>query len=267
MAEAIRTRLVTAIVLAALLLLALFALPVPVASALFAALLLIGAWEWAALGGLGSHGGRLAYAACAALIGFLIWRYAAAALGVDTLALVDIAVWAVGLAWMLRFPVRIPRRLSLLSGLLVLPIGWWLVTSLLGEHGPWWVLLLFAIVAAADIGAFFSGRAFGRVRLAPAVSPGKTWEGVAGGMLGAAAVGAAAAVALDLSVARMALLAVAVAAISVIGDLTLSMHKRSAGIKDSGRIFPGHGGVLDRIDSLLAALPMYVLGLEAVIGS
>jgi len=266
MPEAIRTRLLTALVLAALLLLALFALPVTVAGLMFGLLLLIGAWEWAALGGLTKAGGRIAYTAGAAVIAFVVWRYAGPTLGLDTLALIDIAVWVVGLAWLLRFPVRVPRRMTLLSGLIVLPLGWWLLTQLLAQRGPWWVLLLFAMVAAADIGAFFSGRAFGRVRLAPAVSPGKTWEGVVGGLLGAAAVGAAAALWQDVPVLRMALLAAAVAAISVIGDLTISMHKRSAGLKDSGRIFPGHGGVLDRIDSLLAALPVFLLGVAAMSG-
>jgi phosphatidate cytidylyltransferase len=161
----------------------------------------------------------------------------------------------------------VPRAFTLISGLIILPLGWWLVTRLLGGLGPWWVLLLFAIVAAADIGAFFSGRAFGKVKLAPAVSPGKTWEGVIGGLAGTAVVGTVAALAFGLPVMAMALLAVAVGAISVIGDLTISMLKRNAGVKDSGRIFPGHGGVLDRFDSLLAALPVYLLGLGVVAGS
>ncbi len=263
----IRERFLTAVVLAAILLFALFALPVWVGSALFAVLLAIGAWEWAALGGLGSTSGRSAYTAAALILGWLVWRWAGAGSGVVPLSVVDVAVWVVGLVWMLRFPVAIPRAFSLLSGLIVLPLGWLLVTELLGARGPWWVLLLFAVVAAADIGAFFSGRAFGRVRLAPAVSPGKTWEGVIGGLLAAAAVGVIAAVWLQWSLLSMALLAVAVGAISVIGDLTISMLKRDAGLKDSGRIFPGHGGVLDRVDSLLAALPVYLLGLGVVTGS
>ena len=263
----IRERFVTAVVLAAILLLALFALPPIAGSVLFGVLLLIGAWEWAALGELRQTGGRLAYAAAALAVGWLVWALGTSGTSVATLALVDLAVWVIGLIWMLRYPIAIPRAFTLLSGLIVLPIGWWLVTGLLSDRGPWWVLLLFGIVAAADIGAFFSGRAFGRVRLAPAVSPGKTWEGVIGGLLCSALVGVLAGYMLNWSLLAMALLAVAIGAISVIGDLTISMLKRTAGLKDSGRIFPGHGGVLDRIDSLLAALPVYLLGLGVVTGS
>ena len=263
----IRERFFTAVVLAAILLLALFALPAAAGSALFAALLLIGAWEWAALAGLSGTGGRSAYTAAALAVGWLVWTLGTSGTSVAALALVDLAVWVVGLIWMLRYPVAIPRAFTLVSGLIVLPIGWWLVTGLLGGRGPWWVLLLFGIVAAADIGAFFSGRAVGRVRLAPAVSPGKTWEGVIGGLLCSALVGAVAGYMLNWSLPAMALLAVAIGAISVIGDLTISMLKRTAGLKDSGRIFPGHGGVLDRVDSLLAALPVYLLGLGVVAGS
>jgi phosphatidate cytidylyltransferase len=209
----------------------------------------------------------LVYAAAALAVGWGVWALGTSGTSVATLALVDLAVWVIGLIWMLRYPIDIPRAYTLISGLIVLPIGWWLVTGLLSGRGPWWVLLLFGIVAAADIGAFFSGRAFGRVRLAPAVSPGKTWEGVIGGLLSSALVGAAAGYMLNWSLLSMALLAVAIGAISVIGDLTISMLKRTAGLKDSGRIFPGHGGVLDRVDSLLAALPVYLLGLGVVTGS
>ena len=116
-------------------------------------------------------------------------------------------------------------------------------------------LLLFAllVVWAADIGAYFVGKRFGRVKLAPNISPGKTWEGVLGGML--------------LSYwfeARLAALlpfCLGVAGVSIIGDLTVSMFKRTAGVKDSGKLFPGHGGVLDRIDSVAAAAPVFALGI------
>ena len=101
---------------------------------------------------------------------------------------------------------------------------------------------------AADSGAYFAGSKFGRRKLAPAISPGKTWEGVIGGMVTA------------MVLAALALLTALTAAISVVGDLFESLMKRHAGLKDSGTIFPGHGGVMDRIDSLLAALPVFVVG-------
>lgn len=263
----IRQRLITALVLAAGLLLALFALPPMVGSVVFAILILIGAWEWSTLAGFPETTGRVIYAAGGLLIGAALWYFVPPETGLVAIAAIDVAVWIVGLFWILRAPESVPRSFAFLSGLIALPFGWWLVTELLVGRGPGWVLLLIVVVAAADIGAFFSGRAFGRVKLAPRVSPGKSWEGVVGGLLGAATVGAVTSAWLGLSIPRMVLLMVAIAAISVVGDLTLSMLKRSAGVKDSGTIFPGHGGVLDRVDSLLAALPLYLLGLGVIAGS
>jgi phosphatidate cytidylyltransferase len=259
--------LITALVLAAGLLLALFALPPMAASLVFSVLILIGAWEWSALAGFPETAGRVIYAGAALLIGVALWFFVRPETGLTAIAAIDVAVWVVGLFWILRSPESVPRSFALLSGLIVLPFAWWLITELLAGRGPWWVLLLIVVVAAADIGAFFSGRAFGRVKLAPRVSPGKSWEGVVGGVLGAAIVGAIAGAWLELSITRMVLLTVSIAAISVVGDLTLSMLKRRAGVKDSGTIFPGHGGVLDRVDSLLAALPLYLLGLGVIAGS
>jgi phosphatidate cytidylyltransferase len=121
-----------------------------------------------------------------------------------------------------------------------------------------WLLLL---VIAADIGAFFAGRRFGRHKLAPRVSPGKTWEGALGGLLAVGLVALVGAVHLSLPVAAGMAFGCAVGIFSVIGDLTESMFKRAAGLKDSGSVLPGHGGILDRIDSLTAAAPLYALGL------
>jgi phosphatidate cytidylyltransferase len=104
----------------------------------------------------------------------------------------------------------------------------------------------------------------GRTKLAPAVSPGKTWEGVTGGLITAGVAAALMASWLGLPVSRLVILAIGTALISVLGDLTQSMFKRNVGLKDSGKLLPGHGGVLDRIDSLTAAVPAYVVGLWAL---
>jgi len=253
----IRQRLMTAVVLGVALLLILFIVPVYVAGVVLGVLMAIGAWEWSALGGCRQTSTRITYVLLAGATGWLLQHFW---FGNPVTPLwLDLLVWLVGLVWMLRFPMPVPRVYALGSGLLVMPLGWLFLFALLQEWGPQWTLLLFLLVAAADVGAFFSGRAFGRHKLAVKVSPGKTWEGVAGGLLVVAAVAALAAVWFETGMAITVAGAVIVAAFSVLGDLTISMLKRAAGLKDSGSIFPGHGGVLDRIDSLLAALPLFIL--------
>ena len=119
------------------------------------------------------------------------------------------------------------------------------------RFGIEYLVFTMLIVWAADAGAYFAGKKFGRVKLAPAISPKKTWEGVIGGLLVVGILAVAVAVSRELSIA-----------ISVVGDLTVSMFKRTAGVKDSGKLFPGHGGVLDRVDSVAAAAPMFALGVN-----
>jgi phosphatidate cytidylyltransferase len=128
-----------------------------------------------------------------------------------------------------------------------------------------WVLFTLALVWAADTGAFFAGRWLGREPLAPRVSPKKTWEGVLGGILASAVVAwLAASYVFTVDVGPFVLLCTAVAALSIVGDLTESMLKRAVGLKDSGNVFPGHGGMLDRIDSVTAAAPALVFALIAL---
>jgi phosphatidate cytidylyltransferase len=117
------------------------------------------------------------------------------------------------------------------------------------------------IVWVADAGAYFAGKQFGRVKLAPAISPGKTWEGVIGGLLLVGLLAVATGLSRNLDITVFLPFCLGVAAISVVGDLTVSMFKRTVGVKDSGNLFPGHGGVLDRIDSVAAAAPPFGLGL------
>jgi phosphatidate cytidylyltransferase len=123
------------------------------------------------------------------------------------------------------------------------------------------LFLLVLLIAAADIGAYFGGRRFGRHKLAPRVSPGKTWEGLAAGLLAALLVAAAMARLLDFPALPWLAVCLVVVLLSVVGDLLESMFKRRAGLKDSSALLPGHGGVLDRIDSLTAAGPAFLLGL------
>jgi phosphatidate cytidylyltransferase len=147
-------------------------------------------------------------------------------------------------------------------GLLLLVPAW---SGLVDLHrvSPWWLMYLFALVWGADTGAYFAGRAFGKHKLAPAVSPGKTIEGMVGGIVLTMTVMVAVGVFRELSPLRFAAfagLSLLTVLASVLGDLLESMVKRQAGVKDSGTIFPGHGGALDRIDSLTSAAPVFALG-------
>jgi phosphatidate cytidylyltransferase len=278
-------RVLTALVLLPPAVAAVLFLDVPGLSIVFGAIGALAAWEWAALCGIQGRGLRVLYAAAVAAV-LAMWLPmlgfsgavnnagcdAACGTGaLRVLLIADAVWWLLALTWIVRYPNGFsPRRPSLLwraaLGLLVIPaavVGLLSVrASALARGG---LLTLFALVWAADIAAYFVGRALGRRKLAPQVSPGKSWEGFCGGMIGALLVGIAAGTWLQPSPGPWALwlpLCVFVAAVSVVGDLTESLLKRLVGVKDSGTLLPGHGGVLDRIDSLLAAAPMMALGLS-----
>jgi phosphatidate cytidylyltransferase len=129
---------------------------------------------------------------------------------------------------------------------------------------PLVLMFTLLLVWIADIGALFAGKFFGRIKLAPSISPGKTWEGVIGGLSAVAVLAFVVAQITDMRPLFFVPFCLAVASLSVVGDLTVSMFKRDIGIKDSGKIFPGHGGVLDRIDSIAAAAPLVAIGLNWV---
>jgi phosphatidate cytidylyltransferase len=259
----LRARVITAVVLVVGLLLLLFALPVQGAIAAAALLLAAAAWEWAGFIGLTARLPRLGYAALIVLLGVLALLIPALMAQLQTVMWLALAWWLVALVLVLRFPCSFSPQVTALCGAAVLLPLWLVLVELLLQpgYGGLLVLLLMVIVWSADIGAYFAGRSFGRVKLAPSVSPGKTWEGVLGGLLGALIVAAVGGWLLELPLIGLLLLTPGVAMISVLGDLTVSMFKRNAGLKDSGRLLPGHGGILDRVDSLAAAAPLFLLGL------
>jgi phosphatidate cytidylyltransferase len=260
----LKERIVTAVLLAAALLTVLFLAHADVGVVLFGVLLLIAAWEWAGLARMQRGVVRAAYTlAVALLIGWLAWWMPTGHIPIPLLW-AQLFLWALVAAMLPRFPVPMPSRMVALAGLFIMPLAWLAFAHLLKtrDFGATWALYLFLVVAAADVGAYFIGRRFGRLKLAPRVSPGKTWEGLGGGLVLVALVGVGGALWFGVSVVGMLALVLATAGISVVGDLGVSMLKRSTGMKDTGQVFPGHGGVLDRIDSLLAAVPMYVLGLR-----
>lgn len=250
-------------------LLALFAFPWAGFAACCLAVVLLGALEWARLSGFAGWP-RAAFVACC------VAGSAAAMPGVMPdgaerwLLAVSAASWVLGGAWLLHAR-RIPggRLGAGLTGLAML-VPACCAVFVLYLRSPLALLGAMGVVWISDSAAYFAGRAFGRRKLAPAISPGKSWEGVAGAALATMAYGAACsaffsgllpAVVRDSGVAWLAapLLAAVIAAFGIVGDLVESLAKRVAGVKDSGRLLPGHGGILDRIDALLPALPVAAL--------
>jgi phosphatidate cytidylyltransferase len=242
------------------------------AFALFIGLVVtLGAWEWARLAGFSSQPARVSFAlAVAALLFLLYWSPSLA----PWLLAAAFLWWLLATYLVLTYPASAagwssPSR-KLLIGLLVLLPAWQgLVLIKQWPLGNWLIMAVMVLVWGADIGAYFSGKAFGKRKLAPQVSPGKSWEGFFGGMALCLVITLVVGLVRDWSAAELLLGllgAALVVAISVVGDLTESMFKRSAGIKDSSNLLPGHGGVLDRIDSLTAAIPVFAVLLWAAGG-
>jgi phosphatidate cytidylyltransferase len=174
--------------------------------------------------------------------------------------------WGVAFLWLCLAPARQRPIVTLVCGITVLVPAFLALAELLEVRvgfatGPQLVLWLLIFVTGSDIGAFFAGRRFGRRKLAPRVSPAKTWEGATGGLAMVLALAWIGALSFGLPVLATVAFGAAVGIYSIIGDLTESMFKRAAGLKDSGNLLPGHGGMLDRIDSVTAAAPLFALGL------
>jgi phosphatidate cytidylyltransferase len=258
----LRTRVATALVLLAVLLAVLFRLPAGAGIGFFAVVVLLGAWEWAAFAGLHGPLGRLGYVLATAALGAVAWQG-----GAGWLAWMQGAAlwWLVALLWLSLRPHAVNRPAAALAGLVVLVPAWLGLSRLLlverPQRGAALLLYMLLLVWATDIGAYFVGRRFGRLKLAPEVSPNKTWEGVLGGTLLGLLVALGGAAWFRAPLVPFAGLGLAVVGASMIGDLTESMFKRFAHLKDSGALLPGHGGVLDRIDSITSAVPFFVLGL------
>jgi phosphatidate cytidylyltransferase len=259
----LKQRLLTAIIAVILLLTVLFVAPPLVARLVIAALFVAAAWEWSGFLGLQAMSGRLLYVAVIAAAEFALWQRLPDS---DIYLLASYAAgawWLTALVWLFLFPTRIPKPIAWVCGALVL-LPAYIAVDWLYLQSPLVLLSMLLIVWLADIGAYFSGRRFGRVKLAPAISPGKSWEGVFGGLLVVSLATIGTAIALSLDVLVVFPFCAAVALLSVVGDLTVSMFKRHAGVKDSGSLFPGHGGILDRIDSVCAAAPLFAAGLIAL---
>ncbi len=250
------SRLITAFVLLALFLPALFWAPTGMWATLVALVLALAGFEWGRISGFTvplSWAYGVALTVCALALQFLAGQRDLQ----NGLLWVAVMFWAlIAPLWLARrWQVKNPFVLALVGAVVLLPT--WVALVTLRDFGPWFLLGLMTVVWIGDSAAFFVGRRFGSRKLAPAISPGKTWEGVAGA--GVALLVYASAVSASIHGLRIAgalFLTLALFFFSILGDLFESWMKRVAGIKDSGSILPGHGGVLDRIDALTAALPV-----------
>ncbi len=265
----LKTRIITALILAPFAIGGIFFLP-PLGFALFTgAIITIGAWEWANMAGIEQPLGRVGFALAVAAI-----LYGLLEVPANPVLWAALLWWIVGFLLVRRYPDGSGRWGSATAravmGLFVLVPAWVGLNYLrtgdfqFGDSANNLLLILyvFCIVWVADIGAYFAGRALGKAKLAPRVSPGKSWAGVWGGLL---AVGVFALIVGSLAqasngdIALLVLASLITGGISVVGDLMESMLKRFRGIKDSSQLLPGHGGIMDRVDSLTAAIPVFAL--------
>jgi len=268
----LKQRIATASVLALLVIWVVLKLPTVGFGLALLAVILPGAWEWTRLIGLQSMRDRLLYVGVILALILAIWPLLDHMALVSGLLALTVLGWCGAMFWLRRYakcPDHQDRPLPVgIAGVVVLAVPWVALMGLRGEFGPGYVLFLFLLVWAADVSAYFAGRRWGRRKLAPAISPGETWEGVGGAGMAALALALAGAALLDAGPRWPAFVAVCLVTVgfSIAGDLFESMLKRQCGVKDSGSLLPGHGGVLDRVDSLTAAAPVFLLGLYGVWG-
>ena len=273
----LKYRLISAFIMIPAVIAALFLLP-PMGFAIATLVIcVLAAWEWGQLAGFVTRFQRIGLAVlCGLLLAAMLLLSSASPIDAH-LPVIEFSLWAslgwwiIALLLVLSYPVsasfwRHSKLLRLVFGLLTIVPFFWGMVVLRSWHyeteqyaGAVWLLYVMCLVWGADSGAYMFGKMFGKHKLAPKVSPGKTWEGVVGGLVTSAIISLLFSRWADFDVTPTILLICSVVAVlaSVLGDLTESMFKREAGIKDSSHLIPGHGGILDRIDSLTAAIPVF----------
>lgn len=273
-------RVLTALVLAPIMIGGIFFLPIEQFALFIGLIVVLGGWEWTKLAGIQSLARRSAY-----VIGLMVLMlgFYFNPTGIDTHVLYQGALWIALIWWIASFWYvksfpHVPAlcfktwTLSILGCVVLIPMWVGLMTLKALADSTFWIVYLMFIVWGADIGAYIVGRAIGRRKLAPNVSPGKSWEGVFGGLLAVMLIATIAGLILSDTLEFgldqwLGLFGVSIVVfmVSILGDLVESVTKRHRGIKDSGKILPGHGGIMDRIDSLTAAVPVFALLLTMVV--
>lgn len=237
-----------------------FVLPVPAYAVFWWLIGALGAYEYAGLAGIEKKTLRVAYAGLYSALVVLSLCFDGL---VEPGLLISAGIWALALLCVFTYPASGKFIKPWVTGVLGLFIAWgaWLGLVVIrnSPDGSNWILWMILVVAFADIGAYFSGRRFGRRKLAAAVSPGKTWEGFWGGMVVSSLICGGILVFMGRFNSGWIFIMVLLVSVSVVGDLFESVLKRQRGVKDSGRLLPGHGGILDRIDSAVAVLPYFAL--------
>lgn len=264
----LKQRIITGIVLILVVFAAIYGMPTEYFAAAALVVFCIGAWEWSRLVALKGLVPRIAYVLMVALLAALVW-WLAGLRGAGWPVVLGVIWWATALIVLaIHDPGEGPhgrwRMYLSVAGPLTLVPSWLAIVNLHAQ--AWWLLVfLIALTAIADTAAFFTGRRFGRRKLAPHLSPGKTLEGLAGAMVAGGLWALIGGQWLELdSMAQVYFVGLCLVTVllSVAGDLFESLLKREAGAKDSGQLLPGHGGILDRIDSLTAAAPVFAVGLS-----
>ena len=266
----LKQRVITALLLLPVVLALVFAAPASWFSILLAVVLIGASLEYRRLAGISSQtAGYLMVFVQAAILAVLFWYREHWVNGSTLYLSISCLVW---LLMFIRLPLYRPgsppdgtyRVVSIATAILSITTGWFALSWLrIQAEGPWLILLLLLIVWAADTGAYFAGKTFGKRKLAPSISPGKTQAGLVGGLIAAPLIALLAVNLMPvetIDTTRLVLISLVTALVSVGGDLMISLHKRTSGFKDSGSLLPGHGGILDRLDSLLAAAPFFALG-------
>lgn len=268
----LKLRVLSALVLVPLVLWVVLGLSNAAFSAALLVPVFLGMWEWSRLVPFDTRPARAAYLMAGAGVLALFWYFANAEPFVSSVIWLALVWWLIALFWVSRPDWLDGSRGSavVLRALLgwLIPATAWLALVVLHsrpDRGPWWVLFVMMLIWVADTGAYFAGRQWGRRKLAPRVSPGKTWAGVYGALAACLAFALLGARLLEVEPSRLGLfvlVALVTVLFSIAGDLFESLLKRKQGMKDSSNLIPGHGGILDRVDSLLAAAPVFLFGLR-----